>query len=470
MRIKLKELKTKHKSFYIATFILLLLIAFFQCYKTAHDLTWTVEEDFDRDQSFVQGTLDGNFGKDPSYRGEFLWYNPLLFLVETAIVKITHLPVNIVLARAGIYLNLLAPLVFAFMCYFLFNFRTALAAATSFIFFSTGNLWGWSAATYSPWLYPVCFMQFIFYLNIVLCYKAFSTQKYFWFLVLGVSLGISFLGHTAPTMLIILIMLFIQLQNIFKAFRQKENLLIKKYFLHGILTFVLFIVTCFPFLFFIIGKYKLHMINRMAFELTQGHFNWFNFHDLFAANLSLSAIVAFIGLIIFYKNFSDILIRKIISGWFYISISLFFYSTAVGVIHAKYNICLPGFVPSFHFFFYLKALQSLFFGYGFAWMFKKTLELILPFFNKNYFSPFSNKFVFISYPLLLLLIVILYLPVYSKRADFVKNRVIAIAKANDKDKVGLYEWIVKNLPPEVVILCPQNLTLFPVLATGRKMV
>ncbi|MBL0340676.1 MAG: hypothetical protein IPP71_06990 [Bacteroidetes bacterium] len=141
--------------------IVLMTLAFVQCYKTAHDLTWTVEADFDRDQSFVQGTLDGNFGKDPSYRNEYLWYNPLVFLIETAIVKITGLPVNIVLARAGIYLNLFAPLAFAFMTFYFFGSKVMLAALAGFLFFTTGNLWGWSAATYSPWLYPVSFMQFI---------------------------------------------------------------------------------------------------------------------------------------------------------------------------------------------------------------------------------------------------------------------------------------------------------------------
>ena len=111
---------TKGKLMLVATIILLLSMAFVQVYKTAHDLTWTVEEDFDRDQSFVQGTLDGNLGKDPSYKGEYVWYNPLLFLIETALVKITHLPINIILARGGIYLNFLAPLTFTFFCYFFF--------------------------------------------------------------------------------------------------------------------------------------------------------------------------------------------------------------------------------------------------------------------------------------------------------------------------------------------------------------
>src|SRR5258707_814742 len=69
---------------FILAFTLMLLLAFVQGFRTTHDLHWAADADFDRDISYVQGTLDGHFGMDPSYAGEYLWYNPLLFSVETA--------------------------------------------------------------------------------------------------------------------------------------------------------------------------------------------------------------------------------------------------------------------------------------------------------------------------------------------------------------------------------------------------
>lgn len=468
--MSLTILKEKNKIGVITTLVVLLSLAFVQCYKTAHDLSWTVEEDFDRDQSFVQGTLDGNFGKDPSYRNQYLWYNPLVFLIETVAVKITGLPVNIILSRGGIYLNLFAPLAFAFMTLYFFGSKKMLAALAAFLFFTTGNLWGWSSATYSPWLYPVSFMQFIFYLNLVWCYKAFSTQKLFWFFILGVSLGISFLGHTAPTMLIILIMIFIQGERMLITYKEKKYALLKKYFLQGLLTFVLFILTSFPFLLFVIGKYKLHMVNRITFEFTNHFFNWFNFHYLFIENLSITALIALIGFITFYKNFKNVLIRKIIFGWFFISILLFFYATAVPIMRLKYDICLPGFVPSFHFFFYLKAIEAVFFAFGFVTIFEKSFDLIFKLLNKNYSAKSLENISSKSFFVFIIAIVLCYYPVYAKRLDFTTQRKIAVAKANETDKVEVYTWIVKNISPDKVILCNQNLSLFPVLATGRKMV
>ncbi|HXB42834.1 MAG TPA: hypothetical protein VNV85_02205, partial [Puia sp.] len=211
----LPQHKKESKGLYLIAFLIMLSLACFQCYKTTCDLHWAADPDFDRDIAFVRTSLDGQFGKDPNYKGEYLWYNPLVFSVETLIVKLTSLPPNIVAVRSGAYLNLLGPVAFFGMVLSLFGLEMALASSISFLFFATGNMLGWGAATYSPWLYPVCFTQFIFYINIILCYKAFSTQKYIWFIFLGASVGICFLGHTAPALITILIMASMQSQRIF---------------------------------------------------------------------------------------------------------------------------------------------------------------------------------------------------------------------------------------------------------------
>src|SRR5882724_7989614 len=117
--------ENKNKAAFIAAIILMVLAAFIQCYRTTSDLHWFYDTDFYRDMSYVQGALDGKFGKDPNYAGAYLWYNPMLSSIETLIVKITGLPVNIVLARAGVYLNLLGPLAFVLMLTVLFDLRMA---------------------------------------------------------------------------------------------------------------------------------------------------------------------------------------------------------------------------------------------------------------------------------------------------------------------------------------------------------
>ena len=462
-------MNVKNNSLFFATFILLIAIAFIQCYKTTSDLYWAFDPDFDRDIAFVQGTLDGNFGKDPNYIGEYLWYNPLLFSIETVIVKITHLPVNIIVARAGAYLNLLCPIFFFIMMSVLFEIKVALAALLSYLFLASGNILSWGAATYSPWLYPGSSMQFLFYLNIIFCYKAFSTQKYFWFAVLGACIGISFLGHTAPALLTILIMISIQLGNFKRALKEKDFKLLKKYFLQSIIVIVPFIIASSPLLYFIVGKYHLHLVNRVAFEYTDELFVWYNFPKLLIENISIALLISIIGFVWFYKNIHNDFIRKIIFNWFFLSIALYIYSTLIIIIHKLVGISLPGTVPAFHFFFYLKALQSVFFGLGFVLIVDKVIIILSEIIyssRKIKISALSNGlFIF-----LILLITMIYWPVYTHRADFKFLREHAILRANDKEKAEIYHFIVNNITSDKVILCEPEASIFPVMATGRKMV
>jgi len=466
----LENSQIKNKAGFILAMLLMLLMAFMQCYKTTRDLRWAADPDFDRDIAFVQGTVDGHFGKDPNYQGEYLWYNPLLFSIETFIVKVSGLPVHDVVTRAGTYLNLLAPIAFILMLIFLFDHKVALASLLSYLFLASGNILGWGAATYSPWLYPVSFVQFIFYLNIVLCYQAFSRQNIFWFLALGIGIGISFLGHTAPTVLIILILISIQVGKIRKTLKEKDYSSLKKYISQGMVTFAAFVLAGFPLLYYIVGKYHLHLINRATFEYAEGIFIWNNFFGMIKANISISFLVAIIGFVWFYKNFHHALIRKIIFNWFFISIIMYIYSTLVAGLDSKFSIHLPGTVPSFHYFFYLKAVQSVFFGFGFISILKLLWTSVNDFIKNravkirkgNYF----NQFFIIA----VLLCSIIYFPFYKNRQDFVLLREQAIVKENDKDKMEVYHYIMQNISSDKVILCEKDPSLFPVMATARKMV
>src|ERR1700761_1136693 len=128
------EMPKKDNTKYLVACILMVLAAFVQCYRTVHDLHWGSEPDFDRDIAYIRTTLNGHFGLDANYASQYMWYNPLLFLSETLIVKLTGLPINIVVARAGAFLNILGPVFFFLMVAKLFDYKAALAALLSFLF------------------------------------------------------------------------------------------------------------------------------------------------------------------------------------------------------------------------------------------------------------------------------------------------------------------------------------------------
>ncbi|SEN08220.1 hypothetical protein SAMN05192574_102397 [Mucilaginibacter gossypiicola] len=463
-------MQLKENAKYIFAGIILLTIAFIQCYKTIHDLHWAFEPDFDRDIGYISNTLDGRFGSDPNIAGQYMWYNPLLYLSETAIVYITGLPVNIVVARAGAFLNLLGPVFFFFMMVKLFDYKIALAALASFLFLATGDLPGWGGATYSPWPLADSYVQFIFYLNIFLCYKAFSTQKMTWFILLGIFLGVSFLGHSAPTIIVILILMWLQGQKILIAVKERKVTAIKTYFLQGFFTVVPFVIFSFPFLYFVLVKYHLHFVNRTILQCAPGVFARKDTLELLKLNVTFPLIIALIGFVWFYRNYKNPIIRKIIFSWFCITLLMYCYEAVLPAANRILHIALPDTIPAFHYFFYFKAAQSVFFGFGFIALFSAAIKWL-----SGHISKRTGIKAPLSFPDNLivagiLLFALAYYPVYSTRKDFVEPRQQALVKERQTDKIAVYNYISKNIPLDKVMLCGHDQSLFPVMATGVKMV
>ena len=54
--------------------------------------------------------------------------------------------------------------------------------------------------------------------------------------------------------------------------------------------------------------------------------------------------------------------------------------------------------------------------------------------------------------------------------DFTYARERSVQKEADKEKLEVYYFITQHIPSEKVILCELDQSMFPVVATGRKMV
>ncbi|MGN6397175.1 MAG: hypothetical protein ACTHMI_16515 [Mucilaginibacter sp.] len=466
IKAETQNMRLKDNTKYWVACIVMILAAMVQCYRTVHDLHWGGEPDFDRDIAYIRTTLSGHYGQDANYAGEYMWYNPLLFLSETLIVKLTGLPINIAVIRAGAFLNVLGPVFFFLMVAKLFDYKAALAALLSFLFLAAGNLPCWGGATYSPWLISDSFVQFLFYINIILCYQACSTQQMRWFILLGASIGITFLGHSAPAILIILIMVVLQLQNVFSAIRQKEYKVITRYVLQGVVTVIPFILCAFPFLYFVWGKYDFHFVNRAILECAPGIFARKESARLVEANITFSLLIALIGVVWFYLKYDNKLIRRIVFSWLVITAFMYVYESLVPTLDRLGNIHLPDTIPAFHYFFYLKVLQSVFFAFGFIFILQQASVWLTKVAKKEIYLTHSAG-LFVG---AVLLYAACYYPIYVQRADFMEARKDAIAKGSETDKIEIYNFISKNVPLNKVLLCEHDLSLFPVMPTAIKMV
>jgi len=358
---------------------------------------------------------------------------------------------------------------FVIMVWALFGIEVSIAALLSFLFLASGNILGWGSATYSPWLYPVCFVQFLFYLNIIFLYKAFSTQRFIWFILLGLFTGLAFLGHVAPA-IIIFLMTIIQFNSMFNAIRNRNQKIIKKYLFQSMILLVTLLVASSPILIVIYGRYKMHYLNRAPFEYVGSIFTVKSFGQLIKANINLALFVSLAGMYWFYKYFENRIIRNIVNSWLFVCLFMYVYSTLVPLVHKHLHISLPVTVPSFHYFFYLKALESVFFGIGMVWLLKPVVQWLskrIPVNSKD--NPAED----LSHPILVVLILIfslVYYPIYSNRSDFIYLRDLAIEREADKSKLEVYYYLKDHISPDKVILCELGQSMFPVSASGRKMV
>src|SRR6267378_8363177 len=90
-------------------------VALSKAIHTTADLQWPYDVDQDRDTGLAQAILDHHYGADHLYRGETIWYNPLVSIIVASLSRATGLPPYFVTTQGGTYLNLFAPIAFYFL-------------------------------------------------------------------------------------------------------------------------------------------------------------------------------------------------------------------------------------------------------------------------------------------------------------------------------------------------------------------
>jgi len=449
-----------------AIFLFFLLLSFLPVQKAVSHLHWGYDADNYRDMSNVNNLLAGNLIQDPAYLDAYRWYNPLLHWIEAAIVKVTGIPVNEVLTKGGPYLNMAGPVCFFMMMMLLFGFLPAICGTAGFLFLTSGDIPGYFSATYTPWLYPVTFVQFTFYLGIIAMYAAFRKPLVSRFALLGLVTGLAFLGHTAPAVILILQMAVLSTILLIRILKGKSEIKIG-YFMKCMLTAaVCFVVTSLPLTWIVAGKYHLHMINTDTWEYAEPIFQIRNVLYLLKANLSVSFFIAVFGVFALAKSKMPAQLKHILYSWLIIAMLLYCYITFSKFIRFHYGVTLPGIVPSFHFFFYIKAVQSVFFGIGVVELFRLATNFINTKISGYKITTGERNYTMLFF---LIIAVVMYYPVYLKRGDFS----CAPEQKNDRyhaDQISVYQWLVSETAIDEVILCEEDQIGFPLLPSGRKMV
>jgi hypothetical protein len=330
-------------------------------------MDWTgVGIDLYRDISSAQTMLDAGYGPDPTYAGERTWYNPLTPAISAAVSTLTGRPVHSVVTQIGAYANLLAPLAFFLMCAALFDSWTALFATAGFLFLLPASLPSWISATYSPWFLPVNFVQSLFYLTVMALHRAWRSRRTGDFVLAGVAWGATFLGHTAPALVLggmttiwAAVMLWRARGGrvVRDARLQPKGIAIR----YGLMV-VLAIVISLPFLAIIAGHYGLRIKNPDPSAYSEPLLSR-ELPTLVKLHVTVPMLITVAGLVALVRRKSHGVSRLLVLSWI-ASAALFLAYSFVRLGGKAVGVTLPSIVPSFHFFFYLKAASAVLFGLG----------------------------------------------------------------------------------------------------------
>lgn len=442
----------------ILMLLFMLVLSVVPAFRAVRGLEWGPVMDFYRDGAYVHSILEGKYGSDPQFKGEHLWYTPLLFGLEALLVKLTGLPVQELLVQAGPWLNLLAPICFFCMAWYFRGAVAAVAATAIYLFFLVGDEPAWAVPTYTPWLIPISFVQAFFYLGLIAVHRAFRNGRLTAYLGMGALSGIIFMAHAAPALILVVIIMVLTVNALWGPLRQGDRRQAWKHVGLSMAGAVMFILFALPLLRYIVGDYGMRMINRSPFLytyelLTLAHIRLFLFYNITWVTV---AGLAGIALLVDEVRKRKGLRSRIELWWFLIALALFLYAYVVSLMNTHFNVHLPGTAPSFHYFFYMKAALVLQAGAAIAWTARQ-----LPMAPAR-----ARVFAMLAWTVP---ITIVY-PGFTGRMDLYGMRSQSMKVGEDKDLVAMYHCLQDTLTWGDVVLCDAELSIFPVMPSARKTV
>ncbi len=407
------------------------------------ELTWPVEIDHFRDMGAAQRLLDGGLGalrEDPAYRGERWWYSPLLPVVMAGLAKLTGVSLPLVMARGGAFVNLLAPISFYLLARLCLRPWVAIAALAGFLFFIDPAVGGFAQATYAPWPWPVLFAQSFFYLASA-CWLASLRGVRGAAAGAGVLLGLAFLAHAGPALILALAVTAVTAHGVVTEARGPH--------LRRLVTIggLAFLVSA-PFLVSLWGHDGPHLRNPIPTR----HVGLAT-RDMLAALLAPRPVLALVGAWLSWQGRANLDpdVRRGLLALTGVTAALLGYGTAADVLGYR-GVALPMVVPTFHFFVYLTALMALGFGIG-AFALGERL-------------PWPRARRGLTVGIVCLTGLTLYPRYWSAPAQAAWPEA---ARRLERELSALYRWS-RALPPDVVVLTDDHHGMYGVVAAGRRVV
>jgi hypothetical protein len=451
-------------------FFILIAIALINGIKATAGIAWPYDLDQFRDIGMAQAILDHRYGTDHLYLGETIWYNPLMSSIAAAISSVSGIAPPVVVTQAGAYLNLFAPICFYVLVTYFFDRLVALAASAAFLFTPIGDGPSWAAATYSPWVFSQNIAQGFFYLTLVAYGKAIEFKQWRWHLTVGILLGITFLGHTAPAVILgMIILVGFGMNSVTRSELQVRSALFTEMLPLLLIVAVAFIVSL-PFTFSILFHYHLRILNPVPGNWIYAPLAIDKLSDFLRGYLSWFSAIAALGLVVLIGTRSGRSTKIALLTWLVICCTALAMNEAQQIPSPKPHLM---FVPAHHFLFYLRAIENILFGVGLVWGCRFLARWLAALSRTRSDQPdrFRRRAEAGFVVLAVVVFLVLVYPKYRARFDSTNARSQAVSFAERKAYLDAYRWILSNTKPvDVFLSLNGDLDLSIVGPADRKVV
>jgi hypothetical protein len=433
----------------------LIAAAFALALQATAGLTWPPRWDFYRELGSIQAVLDGRAGADPLYLGERRWYNPLIPQLMAWGSAVTRVQPPEFIVRSGPLLNLLGPIGFYLLGRRLVGRWPAVLGLTVYLFWPAPYLPENSAGTYSGWAWPRNVAQGPCFLAALALVAQASRDTVARATLTGVLIGVTFLTHTAPALMLGLAAVFV---SVARAWRGGGGARLRPIVTLAVAGGAALIVSA-PYWWPLLDAYQMRVQNRSPMNAVG-----LSVRAMAASLLSVRFSLAAIGAWAWWTGRltpdkpgpSERLAGAMLLlaclcwlGW----------GVVYQLVLRLTGVELLQVVPEYHFHLYLKAFEALLAGAGALFLAQRAASRLA--IRRGTAGVAATT---------VLAVVLVNVPSFRASAEQALFREESIARMAEGDRIAFHAWALAHTRPEDVFLTDDRSGLFVVSPTGRKVV
>jgi hypothetical protein len=321
----------------------------------------------------------------------------------------------------------------------------------------------WATPAVTPWLWPSTFASLFFYVGLLACWTAMRRNTPIWWIAVGGVLGIVFLGHTAPAV----ILGILAVASVLNADRS-EKLLSGRRVATLVMVMGVALVVSAPFVYSILVIYKLRIADSEVLNWVAPHLALARAGNLlYEAWVSPLGVLRIIGAIALIRRALDDRGAFLVVGWTAAAAVFFGYGWLQQLVHFR---GVPPFIPQHEFYFHLRAAGFMLAGAG-VWVVLTTVAAAASRVLPSGARPRYRDAI--AGALVLLAVYVAVRTTYARfqgKADFNEYRREALATSAQFAETRLLGRLRTETPPDAVVLAGAEDSLYRVAPAGRSVV